>query len=333
MTSRDRRAALVGFGGAVVAGVIIVVAINATGGSSTPTTTASKRLATTSISRPAQTTTAAVTTTSNAPVASESTLTAFSKSAAAAGGTVAIAATPIGATSVESGGSSQSQRAWSTIKVPIIVTLLRDLGSSAKLTQSERSQAQAAIINSDNDAAAALFAKLKERHGGLNGASLQVQKTLRAAGDTNTLVNTVPPAGGFSTYGQTRWSASNSTRFYSYLAAGCLVDQASTDFVINLMKQVDSTQSSWGTTALSFPAGSVAAKGGWGPESNGGYDVRQAAIVTSGKNPYVVTVVAAPQSASTSFAAGQSAVTAAAKWVKENYRPAAGSKASCERIK
>ena len=110
------------------------------------------------------------------------------------------------------------------MKVPVLTTLLRQLEhSGGSLDPAGRDDATRALHASDNAAAEALFSRLEASDGGLDGASAAVQDTLRAAGDTATTVNTAPNAGGFTTWGQTEWSASAAVTFYRALAAGCLL--------------------------------------------------------------------------------------------------------------
>ncbi|MGH3429466.1 MAG: hypothetical protein ACRDQZ_18180, partial [Mycobacteriales bacterium] len=116
---------------------------------------------------------------------------------------VGLAISALGSDRIRAFGSLQSGHAWSSIKVPILTTLLHERGGR-NLTAAESSLARAALTSSDNAAAAALFRRIEKTRGGLSGASLAVQETLRASGDDSTTVATdPPPPGAVSTYGQT----------------------------------------------------------------------------------------------------------------------------------
>ena len=93
---------------------------------------------------------------------------------------------------------------------------------------------------------------------------------LRRARDSTTQVSAVG-RGSFSPYGQTLWPVSAQTRFMTSLARGCLLDRASTTYLLALMNEVIPGQR-WGFGTL--PSVS-ALKGGWGPDPDGGYLVRQ----------------------------------------------------------
>jgi hypothetical protein len=216
-------------------------------------------------------------------------------------------------------GSLITGHAWSAIKVPLLVTLLRDRGSQGQLTSQERSWAQLALTQSDNQAAIGMFSSLERAHGGLVGASAAVQQTLRRAGDPITEVNTAPNSGGFTTFGQTVWSGRAATLFYRSLARGCLLAPTDTRYVLNLMSQVAGDQR-WGMGQVNVRGRPVAFKGGWGPETGGRYLVRQSAIVGAGARGYVVTILA--ESGVGSFETGTQALTALARWVAGHIDPA-----------
>ncbi len=236
-----------------------------------------------------------------------------------------LAVAPLGGTGeMEIFGSLRSGHAWSSIKVPILVTLMRERALSSE----ERRLAVAAIEASDNEAAAGLFDRLESAHGGLAGASSAVQGVLAASGDAGTTVATAPPPpGAVSTYGQTEWSLEGSTEFYRALANGCLLDPEGTEYVLGLMREVIPEQR-WGLGEAGFdPGWAVAMKGGWGPEAaSGAYLVRQAGVVGDGSSGVAVTMIA--EEGSGSFEAGTSDLTRVATWLRENLRhlgpPASG---------
>src|ERR1700755_2934178 len=151
------------------------------------------------------------------------------------GGEFGVAWAPLGSAPTQTYGEFQVGHAWSSMKVPILVTLMRE----GALSPEEEAWASSAVTASDNEAAAALFQQLEDAHGGLVGGSLAVQHTLAAAGDPTTQIAPAPPpAGAVSTWGQTEWSLSGSTGFYRALACGGLLDSVQGAYVLGLMESV-----------------------------------------------------------------------------------------------
>jgi hypothetical protein len=228
-------------------------------------------------------------------------------------GEVGVAVAKLGSTNVQTGGDLTTGSAWSTIKVPIALSLLIDVGGPGGLTSTQKDRIEAAITLSDNAAAAELFAELERRHGGIAGAAAAVTSVLRAGGDTSTAVST-QGRDGFSPYGQTEWSLAAQQRFMAGLAGGCVADQASTSLVLDLMGRVTSDR--WGLGSLSLPA---RWKGGWGPGVDGRYLVRQMGVVAYGGDQLVLTIAARP--ADGQFVSGQTLATQLAQRVIERGRP------------
>lgn len=230
---------------------------------------------------------------------------------------IGLAVAPMGSGSPQQLGEFQVGHAWSSIKVPILVTLMRDRPGG--LSAEEQQWATAALTASDNEAAASLFQQLEQSHGGLAGASQAVQQVLAESGDTTTIVATAPPpSGAVSTYGQTEWSLQGSVDFYRALACDHLLDPAGSEYVLNLMEQVISEQR-WGLGEAGFPSGvRVAFKAGWGPEGSAGgpYLVRQSGILRQGSSGVVVTMMAEDESGS--FEAGVSDLNQIAGWLREH---------------
>jgi hypothetical protein len=222
-------------------------------------------------------------------------------------------------------GSFQRGHAWSSIKVAILVTLLRDR-AQAGLTREERQWAAEALTRSDNFAAAMLFHRVEEIHGGLYAASRAMQRVLAKAGDIETTVATAPPpSGAFSTYGQTRWSLEESVRFYSSLARGKLLDRTGTAYVLRLMEGSDYWEP-WGLREAGFPRGvRIAAKAGWGTEGSdtGPYLLRQAGILRVGETGVVVTIMV--RDGSGSFGAAVRDLNLTATWLRRHLRFPIGS--------
>jgi beta-lactamase class A len=198
-----------------------------------------------------------------------------------------------------------------------LVTLLRDYERAGEVMSSQvRVHATLALEQSDNAAIEALFSDLEQIHGGLVPASDAVQQTLRDAGDLTTAINTTPNTQGFTTYGQTEWSATGEVLLYRALARGCLLNSHDTGYILGLMQNVTASQR-WGAGSAGYPdTVSVAFKGGWGPDSTGAYQVRQTAIIGSGNRGYVVSMLAQPTGGS--FSEGATLVTALATWARQH---------------
>ncbi len=214
-------------------------------------------------------------------------------------------------------GSLRSGHAWSTLKVPILATLLHE----GDLTAEEEEWAREALTASDNEAAASLFGSLEAAHGGLDGASQAVGATLRRAGDDSTMVATAPPpSGAVSTFGQTIWSLRASTEFFAGLGRDCLLNPDETEYVLSLMEEVIPEQR-WGLGEAAFPPmWRVALKGGWGPEgsASGPYLVRQSGLLSYGDTGVAVAMIA--QADSGSFEAGVEAIDGIANWLATELR-------------
>lgn len=242
----------------------------------------------------------------------------FSAFAAGLPGQVGVAVAPLGAGPIQTFGDLPVAHAWSTSKVPVLTTLLLSYKQSRQaLSAAESTDATLALEQSDNAAIEALFGVLEQIYGGLVPASAAIQRVLRSAGDDTTVINTAPNGEGFTTYGQTEWSVTGEVQFYRALAEGCLLDPHDTAYVLGLMANVVGYER-WGAGSAGYPSGvPLAFKGGWGPDSGGGYQVRQTAIVGSGDRGYVVSMLAVP--ASGSFADGTMMLTTLATWVREHF--------------
>lgn len=227
---------------------------------------------------------------------------------------VGMAVGPISSGGVEQLGELQLGHAWSSFKVPILVTLMGE----GRLSPEEERWATEALTASDNSAAADLFDQLERAHGGLSGASDAVQEVLARGGSASTTVATAPPPpGAVSTWGQTMWSASGAVQFYRALARGCLLSSAGTEYVIGLMENVIPEQR-WGLGEAGFPSDwQVAMKGGWGPENGTGrYLVRQSGFVRHGDTGFAVAMIAKDNSGS--YPAGAQDLTRMATWLHEH---------------
>ncbi|BBZ67822.1 hypothetical protein MINS_32510 [Mycolicibacterium insubricum] len=214
------------------------------------------------------------------------------------GGQVGIAVTD-GTTTLTFGDWTRGP-AWSTIKVPLSIAAVRH----AQQSQSDAPGADiaSAITQSDNAAADRLWNGL----GGGEQAAQAVQQVLADAGDSETVVQPWQVRPPFSPFGQTDWPLSQAARLAFELP--CL---AGSESVLTQMRQLGGNQQ-WG---LAVDDG-VAAKGGWGPDTSGGYLVRQVALIPSGEATIGVAMAAYP--ANGSFDTGTSMLTALGRWLDEH---------------
>lgn len=224
-------------------------------------------------------------------------------------------------TRLGSSGDLSSISAWSTSKIPIAERILADAGGPNGISATQRSNINAAITLSDNDAAAALFSDLEASHGGLQGASDAVGEMLRQAGDDQTVIST-QGRDTFTSYGQTDWSLEEQNKYMAALAGGCISDSASRNYLFDEMSQV--TSDTWGFGSAGVPA---KWKGGWGPGTDGKYLVRQMGTMEIGGEEAVVTLAAIPDDGS--FESGQAMATSIASWAATNLAGKVPSSAPC----
>ena len=170
---------------------------------------------------------------------------------------IGVAVVAVDGTCLAAFGSWSAGVAWSTIKVPLAIAMLRAGVGSRELVAKT-------IAQSDNAAAEKLWSDL----GDPAEAAQAVQAVIRDAGDTTTVVESRRLRPGYTAFGQTRWPLVGQARF-----AARLPDIHAAGPVIDLMHNLRADHC-WGLAAEG-----CAAKGGWGPGIAGGYLVRQFAIV------------------------------------------------------
>ncbi|EUA00995.1 beta-lactamase enzyme family protein [Mycobacterium kansasii 732] len=214
----------------------------------------------------------------------------FEELAATAPAVIGMAVAAPGRTETYSAGRWSAGVAWSTIKVPLAIAALRRERTRAK------DWAVTAITESDNLAAEVLWSQL----GDPADAAQQVQAVLREAGDARTVVESRRLRQGFTAFGQTQWPLDRQAQFAAYLPG-----LSEADRVIDLMHCLVGDHR-WGLAAKD-----VAAKGGWGPGSDGGYLVRQFGVFPTGSG-YAGVALAAEAKA---FDAGVDALNRMTDWV------------------
>jgi hypothetical protein len=176
---------------------------------------------------------------------------------------------------IEARGELRESRAWSTMKLPVIVAAIA-------AGRADWDAIEAAITRSDNDAALRLW-------GELDDGAAEVEAQLRAAGDHETTLEREPDPRGYSSFGRTVWSLLAAVRFYGALARGELVPPDETARILDAMTRIVPEQR-WGLGAADPP---IPFKGGWGPSESpgGGYEVIQVGV----SGPTVVAIAARAQ--------------------------------------
>ena len=169
---------------------------------------------------------------------------------------------PLAGGRIETRGELRESRAWSTMKVPVIVAAIA-------AGRADWEAIEAAITRSDNDAALRLWHRLDD------GAA-EVEAVLRRAGDHETTLEREPDPRGYSSFGRTVWSLPAAVSFYGALARGELLPTSQTARVLDAMRRIVPEQR-WGLGAAEPP---IPFKGGWGPSEwpEGGYEVIQVGI-------------------------------------------------------
>ncbi|MFJ9245001.1 serine hydrolase [Streptomyces sp. NPDC101776] len=172
----------------------------------------------------------------------------------------------------------------SIIKVDILATLLLQAQDAGRgLTQHERTEAEAMIERSDNDAATALWREI-----GLAPGLEAVNKRLG-------LTSTVGGAGGM--WGLTRTTVTDQIRLLRAVFAGGgtsassgpVLTTTSQTYIRTLMTRISAGQS-WGVSAASDAGWAL--KNGWLQRSTTGlWDINSVGQVTSGTHHYLVAVL------------------------------------------
>lgn len=186
--------------------------------------------------------------------------------------------------------------AWSTIKVPLAMALLRETGGIVG------SDMASAITASDNSAAQSMWEQL----GGGASAAGKVRDVLASGGNPTTIVPSEPQRPGFSIFGQTDWALTDQARFLADTA--CRPEAAP---VTDLMREIVPGQQ-WGLGAVD--GGYF--KGGWGPGTDGLYLVRQFGVVPTKAGEVAVSIAAVSDSGG--FGDGTAMLDRLTGWVQQH---------------
>jgi hypothetical protein len=216
-------------------------------------------------------------------------------------GDIGLVVKPVGGTDREIVlGSWTIGPAWSTIKVPLAISALREEEAEPMVT----SDMVAAITRSDNFAADALWRGL----GDPPEAASKVEAILRETGD-NTVVQDQKvrlDKPELSAFGQTQWPLAEQARFLAWAAC-----DKRNDPIFALMGEVTSDQA-WGIGQLD----GARYKGGWGPSVSGAYLVRQVGVLRTPSGQTAVAVAVQPGSGS--FEDGTEALNRIAEWTSDH---------------
>ena len=214
-------------------------------------------------------------------------------------GEVGVALSSVGSgKAVEELGTLRGGVAWSTIKVPIALAV-EALGPTGR----DKELIDAALTESDNDAALALW----ERLGPPESAAAAVQDVLVAAGDASTRVETRILRPGYTPFGQTEWSL----RAQAQLMASLPQLPHSEPIRAHMSRVVPEQR--WGLGVLGED---IELKGGWGPHPDGRHLVRQIGIVGS---RLAVALAAVPGDGT--LESGVAILDRLAQWLGESLRP------------
>ncbi|MDO5503060.1 MAG: hypothetical protein Q4G67_07795 [Actinomycetia bacterium] len=196
-------------------------------------------------------------------------------------------------------GTPAADTAWSTIKVPLAIAALDAAPTAARA--SLQSQVDAALQVSDNDAARALWSGL----GSPEQAAQAVDEVLDAHNDVDTRTQSQTLRPPFTPFGQTHWGLADQVRFAEAVRCADPTSHAAT--VRESMSQVIPDQR-WGLGRLD----SAHFKGGWGPQEDGGYVVRQLGdVAVDGEQ---VAIAASSRAVDGSFEQGTADLNRLVQW-------------------
>jgi hypothetical protein len=211
-------------------------------------------------------------------------------------GSVGLAYAPVGGNTVVALGQWTSGVAWSTSKVPLTVAALRAFPAAA------RPYAVPTITASDNAAAERMWEML----GPPDVAKGAVEAVLRDGGDTVTQVQSRRVRPEFTAFGQTQWSIGRQALFTAHLP--CIARGPDAMALMRALVPDDR----WGLATL--PGAAV--KGGWGPDEQNRYLVRQLAVIPNGAGETAIVIAAQPKSGT--FADGIQLLDQLTRWVGQH---------------
>jgi hypothetical protein len=207
-------------------------------------------------------------------------------------------------------GSWTSGPAWSTIKVPLSLAALVHTD-----TTSARALVHRALKESDNDAADGLWGSL----GGGTRAAAAVNRQLAVEGDAVTRTESRQVHPPFSPYGQTQWSLADQVAF----AAGLACDRSAPATMVKADMAAVTNSQQWGLGRV--PGAQF--KGGWGPDTQGHYLVRQVGLVARGTQVVAIAIAVLPQDGT--FTHGVAALDLVGGWLRDALHLLPRARATC----
>ncbi|WP_051215634.1 hypothetical protein [Granulicoccus phenolivorans] len=205
-----------------------------------------------------------------------------------------IAVTAVGTGDpVQQAGSRRTGVAWSTIKVPLAI---------AATGRGADDSIRAAIVDSDNSAADDLWRSL----GTPETAAATTARVIDGLGGGTVPVQSRVTRPGLSASGQTEWSVESQARFTAHLPCTPAARQ-----VYDYMGHTSGSQQ-WGIANLR----GAHLKGGWGPDPDGRYLVRQIGTFDTSRGSVAVAIAVAPHSGA--FADGTAVLSRIGAWLAEH---------------
>lgn len=209
-----------------------------------------------------------------------------------------LALAPVGDTGAVSGpgirvGNWRNGPAWSTIKVPLAIAA-SGTGSEATL--------RATIVDSDNSAADELWRGL----GSPEAAAAATGRVINGLGGGAVTVQSQVTRPGLSASGQTEWSLESQATFAANLPCNPGARQ-----VYDYMAQPAANQQ-WGIVNLR----GAHLKGGWGPDTEDRYLVRQIGTFETSRGTVAVAIAVAPDSGA--YADGTAVMSRIGTWLAEH---------------
>ncbi|MDO5030354.1 MAG: hypothetical protein Q4E11_07190 [Corynebacterium sp.] len=213
------------------------------------------------------------------------------------GGIAGVAvATPGKDSNVADTGEFTTGPAWSTSKVPVSIAAVRQYGMTP--------QVEAAITISDNDAAEATWYSL----GDDATAGATTDEILREGGDESTVMGTDRVREQYTVFGQTQWDLDDQAVFGANMQ--CI--EAGPE-VAELMGQIADEQA-YGLGHIP----NAHFKGGWGPDDEGIYLVRQFGFIPGEKPGTFIGIAIAAQPDDGSYETGQEMLNDIAKAIADS---------------
>lgn len=195
-------------------------------------------------------------------------------------------------------GHPHTGPAWSTSKVPLALAALAHRPGAVTEALVRR-----ALRRSDNDAAEQLWALWPDA----TRAAKAVTTVLRRSGDRRTTVPRRRSRPGYSIFGQTTWRLADQARF------GLALRSLAHGKAVTAEMAAVAQNQQWGLWDGDDEPATVV-KGGWGPDPDGGYLVRQLAMVRDAPIPWSAALLAVPRSGQ--FTDGTAALSAVGRLLR-----------------